>query len=284
MKIAISTESTCDLSEELIDKYNIKIIAYPILLGEKTYLDGEIKTEEIFDFVKKTGILPKTAAINEYEYSEYFSKLKKEYDAVVHVSLSSKITTSTANSKRAAEQLEDVYVVDSLSLSTGLGLLVRYAAVLAESKRSAADIYLRLEERKKRLQVSFVIERLDYLYKGGRCNSLQYLGANLLKLRPRIVMKNGQMSSDSKFKGAMPNVVGKYCQSVLEEYDTPDYDCVFITYTTASDGMLEAARSACRDAGFRQIFETHAGGTIASHCGENTLGILYFNDGGENLS
>ena len=282
MKIAISTESTCDLSKELIEQYDVKIIPYTINLDKKSIRDGELTTEEIFEYVKKTGVLPKTAAINEYEYAEYFARLKEEYDAIVHVSLSSGITTSTASAIRAAEKLENVYVVDSLALSSGIGLLVRYGAIMAQNGSSAKEIYETLEQRKKRLQVSFVIERLDYLYKGGRCNSLQYLGANLLKLRPRIIMKEGKMHSDEKFRGAMGRVVEKYCQSVLEEYSTPDLDCVFITYTTATEEMVSAARAACTNAGFKNIFETHAGGTIASHCGEHTLGILYFNDGDAN--
>ena len=279
MKIAISAESTCDLSKELIEQYHVQIIPYTINLDQKSIRDGDLSTEEIFEYVKKTGVLPKTAAINEFEYAEYFSKLKEEYDAVVHISLSSGITTSTGNAKRAAEQFENVYVVDSLALSSGIGLLVRYGAILAERGCAPKEIYETLEARKKHLQVSFVIERLDYLYKGGRCNSLQYFGANLLKLRPRIVMKEGKMSSDDKYRGSMERVVEKYCQSVLEDYPTPDLDCVFITYTTATAEMVAAARAACENAGFKNIYETHAGGTIASHCGEHTLGILYFNDG-----
>ena len=279
MKIAISTESTCDLSKELIQQYHVHIIPYTINLGSKSFHDGELTTEEIFASVKKTGVLPKTAAINEFEYAEYFTKLKEEYDAIVHVSLSSGITTSTASAIRAAEQMKNVYVVDSLALSSGIGLLVRYAAILAQEGIDAKTIYQKLEERKKNLQVSFVIERLDYLYKGGRCNSLQYFGANLLKLRPRIVMKDGKMRSDAKYRGTMGRVVEKYCQGTLEDFPTPDLDCVFITYTTATEEMVAAAYEACRNAGFKNIFETHAGGTIASHCGEHTLGILYFNDG-----
>ena len=279
MKIAISTESTCDLSKELIEQYGIKIIPYTIQLGGKSFYDGELSTPELFEMADKVKELPKTAAINEQSYLEHFTKLKEEYDGIIHISLSSKITMATSNAIKAAQQFENVYVVDSLSLSSGIGLLVRYAAILNEQGVSIQEIYTRLEERKKYLQTSFVIERLDYLYKGGRCNSLQYFGANLLKLRPRIVMKDGQMKSDKKFKGAMGHVVEKYCGSVLEEYPTPDLDCVFITYTTASKEMVAAARAACEKAGFRNIFETHAGGTIASHCGAHTLGILYFNDG-----
>ena len=279
MKIAISTESTCDLSKELIEQYGVQIIPYKIQLGDRSFSDGEVSTEEIFSLADSMGELPKTSAINEQEYVGHFSRLKKKYDGIIHVSLSSGLTVATANAKKAAQQFENVYVVDSLSLSTGIGLLVRYACILAQDGVPIKKIYDRLEERKKHLQVSFVIERLDYLYKGGRCSSLQYFGANLLKLRPRIVMSGGKMRSDDKFKGAMGRVVERYCRSVLNEWNTPDTDCVFITYTTATEEMVAAARAACENAGFKNIYETHAGGTIASHCGAHTLGILYFNDG-----
>ena len=136
--------------------------------------------------------------------------------------------------------------------------------------------------RVEKLQVSFVIERLDYLYKGGRCNSLQLLGANILKLRPRIVVKNGKMSSDKKYRGSMEKVVAKYCEEVMQEFNTPDLDKVFITYTSATPEMVAAARSVLEGVGFKNIYETHAGCTIASHCGANTLGILFFNDGDKN--
>ena len=279
MRIAISAETTCDLSKELIEQYNVHIIPYTIQLNGRSFPDGELTTEEMFEIVDRTKELPKTSAVNEEEYREHFTKLKEEYDGIIHVSLSSGITLATSNAIKAAEQFENVYVVDSLSLSSGIGLLVRLAGILVEQGLPIEEIYAKLEERKKYVQASFVIERLDYLYKGGRCSSLQYFGANLLKLRPRIVLKDGKMHSDRKFKGAMGRVVEKYCASVLEDFPTPDLDCVFITYTTASEEMVAAARAACENAGFRHIYETHAGGTIASHCGAHTLGILYFNDG-----
>ena len=279
MKIAISTESTCDLTKELIERYGVHILPYTIQLGDRSFSDGEMSTEEMFALADKIGELPKTSAINAQEYAAHFSRLKESYDGIIHITLSSGLTVATANAITASKQFENVYVVDSLSLSTGIALLVLQASKLAAEDMPIQKIVERLEERKKHLQVSFVIERLDYLYKGGRCSSLQYFGANLLKLRPRIVMKNGKMSSDDKFRGAMDRVVEKYCQSVLSDYPTPDLDCVFITYTTATEEMVAAARTACQNAGFKNIYETRAGGTIASHCGAHTLGILYFNDG-----
>ncbi|MBE7061450.1 MAG: DegV family protein [Clostridiales bacterium] len=279
MKIAISAESTNDLSKELIAQYDIKVIPYQIVHGEKTFKDGEVSTEELFKMVDESGTLPKTNALNEFEYTEYFEELLKEYDAVVHVTLSSGLSSSSGNAQRAADNLKNVYIVDSQTLSTGIGLLLLYGRDLASQGVAPEEIAKKLEARREKLQVSFVIERLDYLFKGGRCNSLAYFGANLLKLRPRIVVKDGKMTSDKKYRGKMNMVVAKYCQDTLEEFSNPDLERVFITYTTATEEMVTAAKNALTERGFKNIYETHAGCTIASHCGGNTLGILYFNDG-----
>jgi DegV family protein with EDD domain len=248
-------------------------------LGDKTFKDGEVSTEEIFKYVDENGILPKTNAINEFEYTEYFESLKKDNDAVVHICLSSGLSSSCSNAQRASNNVPNVYVVDSLSLSTGIGLLALYARELADAGVKPEEIQKKVQDRTSALQVSFVIERLDYLYKGGRCNAMALLGANILKIRPRIVVKDGKMGSDKKYRGAMDKVVAKYCSETLAEFNTPDLDKVFITYTTATPEMVESAKIACQNAGFKNIYETRAGGTIASHCGANTLGILYFNDG-----
>jgi DegV family protein with EDD domain len=279
MKIAISVESTHDLSKELIEKYNINVIPFQIVLGEELFKDGEKTTQEIFEYVDKNDILPKTNAINQFEYTEYFEELLKENDAVVHISLSSGVTSSTGNAIMAAEQMQNVFVVDSKSLSTGIGLLAIYARELAEKGESAQDIAQKVADRREKLQVSFVIERMDYLHKGGRCTGFQFLAGNILKIRPRIVLKDGKMLSDKKYRGDMGTTVARYCQDVLKEFNTPDLDKVFITYTSATPAMHEEAYKACVEAGFKNIYQTFAGGTIASHCGGNTLGILYFNDG-----
>ncbi len=279
MKIAVSVESTNDLSKELLEKYDIKVIAYTITLGDMTFKDGEHTTAEMFEYVDKYNTLPKTTALNEYEYTEFFKGMLESYDAVVHICLSSGITSSCGNAERASKNVDNVFVVDSKSLSTGIGLLAMYARELAEEGFSAAEIAEKAQARAEKLQVSFVLERLDYLYKGGRCSSLQLLGANLLKIRPRIILKDGKMISDKKFRGGMGGVVAKYCAETLKDFNTPDLKRAFITYTTATPEMVEAARKALSATGFKEIYETRAGGTIASHCGANTLGILYFNDG-----
>ena len=279
MRIAISAESTNDLTKELIQQNDVKIIPYTVVLGDKEVKDGTIPTSDIFEFVKQNNVLPKTTAINEYEYLEYFEGIKKDYDAIVHIALSSEISSSCSNAIRASKQLENVYVVDSRSLSTGIGLLVLYACDLVKEGMSASDIAKKLDERKSKLQVSFVVERLDYLFKGGRCSSLQLLGANLLKIRPRIVLKDGKMGMDKKYRGSMGKVIAQYVQDVFADFHTPDLTRVFITYSSATPEMIEQAKLGCESVGFKNIYQSYAGATITSHCGENTLGILFFNDG-----
>ena len=192
MKIAISVESTNDLSKDLLQKYDIKLIPYHITLGNKSFLDGEMSTEDLFSHVDETKTLPKTNAINEFEYIEYFQEIKKEYDAVIHISLSSCLSSSCANAKRASQNVENVFVIDSQSLSTGIGLLAIYARELALEGIDPSLIVKKVQDRIEKLQVSFVIEKLEYLHKGGRCNLLSLLGATIFHIKPRIVVKNGK--------------------------------------------------------------------------------------------
>lgn len=277
MKIAISAESTIDMPKDLLEKFDIHTTPFTILLGETVQLDGEVSPTEIFDFVKKTKILPKTSAVNETQYLEHFTNILKSYDAVVHFTLSSSMSCAYENAKKASEKLQNVYIVDSKSLSTGIALLAIYAQKLAQKGTSPEQIVQKLEAKVPSVQASFVLEKLDYLYKGGRCSSLSYFGTNLFKIKPQIIVKNGKMGSYHKYRGTMEKVVKDYCRDTLKEFNTPDLDTAFVTYTTASDEMLSIAQSALKEYGFKNVYTTKAGGTISSHCGENTLGILYIN-------
>lgn len=280
MKIAISAESTIDLPKDLLQKYDISVIPYSVLLGEKIAVDGEITPDDIFAYVDETKELPRTSAINEYSYHEYFEGLRKKYDAVIHVTLSSKITSSVEHAINAAKLLKDVYVVDSLSLSTGIALLAIYGRSLADKGLDAKEIVDKLNKRKKSLQVSFVVNTLSYLHKGGRCSGVARISAALLRIKPQILLKNGEMITGKKYFGKNSNVIQSYCQDVLEEFDNPDTSIAFVTHTHASPEMVEVAKAALEEKGFTNIIETYAGATITSHCGPKTLGILYFNDGG----
>ena len=279
MKIAISTESTCDLPRDLLDKYKLESTAYSIIIGDDVVEDNETVPAKIFEYVEKTKKLPQTSAINEEQYKEYFKGLLEKYDEVVHISLSSGLTSSTAHAMSAAEGLKNVHFIDSKSLSTGLALLCIYARELADKGEDAKSIVEKVTARVNAVQASFIVENLDYLCKGGRCSKLALFGANLLKIRPQIVVKDGFMSPAKKYRGKIEKVIKDYCADTLAEFNTPDKKVAFITHTTATPEMIENARLALEEAGFKEIYDTTAGGTVTAHCGEHVLGILYLNDG-----
>lgn len=280
MKIAITCDSVCDLSQELIKQNNISILPISIILGDETFSDGvNINSQKIFDYVAKNKQLPKTSAINEFQYAEFFKEHLDGVDALIHFTISSDMSSCFNNAKKAASTLKNVYVIDSRNLSTGVGLQVLYACMLRDKGEKPENIVKKVEARKQFVQASFVVERLDYLYKGGRCSALQLLGANLLKIRPSIIVKNGKMDVHKKYRGKMKDVVKDYIKDTLNEFNTYDKSICFITYSSATEDMVEAAKSTLKEfANFENVYITTAGATVTSHCGENTLGILYYNN------
>ena len=283
MKIAISAESTIDLNKEQLEQYGIETIPFTINLGEETRYDGDLSCGEIIAYVNETGKLPKTSAINQYAYEEYFKQLKeKGYDAIIHITLSSAISATNSQCNLAANEFSDVYVIDSKSLSSGIALLGVYASQLRDEGCSADEIYNKVLQRVPFIQASFVLARLDYLYKGGRCSSIAHFFSRALGIRPQIVVKDGRMVSGKKYRGADNAVIKKYCEDTLAEFNNPDKSLVFVTYTSfPNDNAINIAIDVCRKAGFKNIILANAGATITSHCGERTLGILYMNDGGK---
>ena len=279
MKIALSAESTIDLPVYLLEQYDIHTTPFTILLGDEAKLDGEVPVPEIIEYVNKTGILPKTSAVNEFQFKEHFDNLLKDYDAVIHFSLSSEISVACHNAKTCASNYDNVFVIDSRTLSTGIALLAVYASKLVKQGLEAKEIVAKCEERIPSLQVSFILERLDYLHKGGRCSALSLFGANLLKLRIQILVKDGKMGPGNKYRGNMNRCILNYVNDTLATFNTPDLEQVFITSTTASEEQIESVKEVLKAHGFKNITVTNAGGTITSHCGENCLGILYLNDG-----
>lgn len=279
MKIAISAESTIDMPKELLNQYDIHTVPFTVLLGDEAKLDGELPVSEIIEYVNKTKILPKTSAVNQAQFEGHFSNLLKDYDAIVHFSLSSCISSACENAKAVAKNMKNVYVVDTKSLSSGIGLLAIYASKLAKKGVDPKEIAERCEKRVPHVQASFVLARLDYLYKGGRCSALQLFGSNLLKLRVQILLKDGQMKPAGKYRGNMDNCIKNYVNDTLKTFDNPDLSEIFITSTTATPEQNEMVREILADHGFKHIMITNAGATITSHCGENTLGILFINDG-----
>ena len=280
MRIAITAESTIDLPKELLQEFDIRTIPFTIVMGEEAKLDGEFPVSELFEFTDKTGQLPRTSAVNEFQYEEFFGNILKEYDEIVHISLSSEISSACANAKSvAAKNPEKIHVIDSRSLSTGIALLAMAARDYANDGHSAKEIVEMVEKRVPHDQASFSLESVNYLYKGGRCSLLSMIGANVLRIKPEIYVRDGKMYPGKKYRGPMKKVVLDYVEDTLTEFNTPDLSRVFITYSTAPDEVVEAVEERLKKAGFQRIMRTTAGGTISCHCGPHCLGILYINDG-----
>ena len=280
MKICISAESTIDLPKEVLDEFGIKTVPFTITLGEKMGLDGVTTPEEIFEYVDKTGVLPKTSAVNYAQYNEFFSGLLKEYDEVIHFSLSSDLSVAYQNAVTAAEELGHVHVIDSKSLSTGIALLAIYASKLVKDGLKVDEVIEKVSERIPNDQASFVLATVEYLFKGGRCSSLARLGALLFRIRPQIIVANGKMGPGKRYNGKQLACVEQYCADTLEQFNNPDLEIGFVTHSGATPDMVDAAVKAMKDRGFKRVIVTTAGATISSHCGPKCLGILYINDGG----
>ncbi len=282
MKIKISADSTADLSPELLEQYDVATMPLHVSLGENDYLDGvTIQPEDIYKYYAETKKLPKSGACSVEEYTEYFQGLLDDgNDAVVHYCISADMSASFQNAQLAAKELSEVYVVDSRQLSTGIGLLVLDSCDMVAKGMPAKEIYDRALTRCNASKSSFIVDKLEFLYKGGRCSALAYLGANLLSIKPCLEVKNGLIGVESKPMGSYRRCVAKYCQSIREKITDPDPKRVFVTHTKMDEGIAEEVIETVRSWGiFDEILETTAGCTVTTHCGANTIGILYFNDG-----
>lgn len=275
MRIAISAETTIDLTKELIEKFDIHIVPFTLVLGDVQALDGEIKPQELFDYALKNKELPKTSAVNEAQYDEHFSNILKSYDAIIHFSLSGKMSSAYNNAVASSKNFNNVYVIDTKSLSTGIALLAIYASDLINEGLNIEEIVHKCMERREKVSASFVLDTLKFLYLGGRCSALSLFGANLLKLRPKILVANGKMQAKQKYMGKGEKVVEKYCDETLSEYSNIDKKYAFVTNSSATPEMVNIAKQKLKDAGFENIFETIAGCTISCHCGPKCLGILF---------
>ncbi len=276
-KVIITSDSTSDLSPELIEKYNIKILPMGITLGDELYYDGkDITPDEIYAYFEKNQSLPKTSAINMVDFSEFFETFVDAGCAVVNFTISSEMSTTFNNSRLAAEEYEDVYTIDSRNLSTGGGLLVLKAAEMAQNGESAEKIVEEINGMIDRVDASFVIDKLNYLHKGGRCSAVAALGANLLKLKPCIEVKNGKMGVGKKYRGKFGDVLREYVCDRLSDTDNIETDRIFVTHAGCDMEIVNAVYEQVKAAlPFKEVILTRAGCTISSHCGPDTLGILF---------
>lgn len=277
MNIKIISDSTCDLSPAQIAQHNITVIPLIVIKDDQEYRDGvTITAADVFAHVAAGGNLCSTAALNYGIYQEYFEKYASEYDGVVHISLGSGFSSSYQNACLAADEFDNVIAIDSMNLSTGQGHVVLEACRLAKEVESLAELKEKLDAFTPRVEASFLVDKLNYLAKGGRCSAVAALGANLLNLKPCIEVKNGKMSVVKKYRGSYAKCLASYVKDRLDSREDIIRDELFLTYTTVTDECLAAVQGAIDQYGnFNHVYETQAGCTISCHCGPDTLGILF---------
>ena len=278
--VKIISDSTCDLSPELIAKYDIDILPLHILLGEDEYEDGRnITPQQIYDWSDTHKTTPKTSAPSLAEAIDLFRPYIEEKREIVCFSISGSMSTSGNVMRLAAEELEAsdlVTVVDSANLSTGIGLLVIEAAIMAEKGQSAAEIAATIESLKPNVRASFVVDTLTYLYRGGRCNAVSAMAGGVLRLHPKIVVENGAMDASKKYRGKINSVIMSYVKDMEKDLKSARPERVFITHSGCDRDTVNAVRSYLESFGiFHEILETRAGGVVSSHCGPGTLGVLF---------
>lgn len=276
-KVLIASDSTCDLSPELIEKYGIKILPLKVMLGENEFSDGvDINPDVIYEHYEKTGELPKTAAVNIAGFSSFYEKFVNEGYSIVMFTISSSMSSTYNNARLAAEDFEDVYAVDTKNLSTGGGLLVLSACDMAEQGMSAAEIASACEELTGSVDASFVIDNLEFLHKGGRCSAVERIGASMLQLKPCIVVKDGAMGVGKKYRGKFADVLKKYIEDRVGDASDIRTNRIFVTHAGCDSEIVEACVNEVKGlADFGEVLITRAGCTVSSHCGRNTLGVLF---------
>lgn len=275
--IVITSDSTSDLSLELRERYNITVLPLGVNLGEKSFKDGvDITPDDIYAHHAKTGELPKTTAANVGECIDFFKQFVDDGKTVIHFTISSTMSSTYSNALLAAAEFDNVHIIDSKNLSTGAGLLVVAAAEMRDRGMEAEEIVAQLEKLVACVDASFVIDNLEYLHKGGRCSALAVLGANLLKLKPCIEVKNGVMGVGKKYRGKYEDVLKTYVSERIGDASDIDLDRVFVTHAGVDEEIVNSIVQQVKAAApFKEVFLTRAGCTVSSHCGADTLGVLF---------
>lgn len=278
--VKIISDSTCDLSENLLQKYDVSILPLHIILGEREFEDGhDISPDEIYQWSDEHKTTPKTSAPALDKAMELLKPFVEAGTEVVCFSISEDMSTSANVMRLAAEELEGshlVSVIDSANLSTGIGLLVIEAAIMAQEGRNAGEIVREVERLKPFVRASFVVDTLVYLHRGGRCSGLAAMAGGVLKLHPKIVVENGKMLPAKKYRGRMNKVLMDYVSDLENDLKNAKTDRVFITHSGCSDETIEMIRTYLHGLNiFDEILVTRAGGVISSHCGPGTLGVLF---------
>ena len=277
MKIKILSDSTCDLSKELLEANDITLVPLTVIKNDQEFKDGvTITPQEIFDHVAAGGSLCSTSANSVGEYEEWFGKFAGDYDGVIHINIGSGFSSCYQNACIAAGDFPNVRVIDSMNLSTGQGLVVLEAAKLAKEASDLDALAEALREFTTRVEASFLLSRLDYMVKGGRCSAVVALGANLLNLKPCIEVKDGKMGVVKKYRGNFEKCLPMYVKDRLADREDLTRETLFVTKTPVSDESYAAVMEAVGKYGnFETTYETNAGCTVSCHCGPGTLGVLF---------
>lgn len=276
-KVIIASDSTTDLSPELIERYQVKILPMGVNLGEKLYTDGkDITPDLVYEHYEKTGELPKTSAPNIGQFDAFFQEHTKGGASMVFFTISADMSSTCSNAMIAAGEYENVYVVDTKNLSTGGGLLVVAAGEMAAQGKSAKEIAEACGALTDRVAASFVVDDLEFLHKGGRCSGVAAFGANLLQLKPCITVQDGKMIVGKKYRGKFASVLKKYIQDQLGDASDVELDHVFVTHAGCDEEIVQQCVEQVKEAApFKEVHLTRAGCTVSSHCGRNTLGVLF---------
>lgn len=278
LSVRVSADSTCDLSPELLQAYGIETVPLYVVMDGNAYKDGlELTPDELYAKVREAGKIGSTAAINVNEYLTFFTRMKESCDTLIHFTISSEMSSCFQNACIAAEEVGGVYVIDSRNLSTGIGLQVLRACELAQKGMAAEVIVSYVREMAGRVDATFIPESLEFLKMGGRCSAAAALGANLLRLKPCIQVREGKMLVGKKYTGSMENVLSKYVKDRLNKLEDLDLSRVFITHSGMSDpAIIDKVKDAVLAiAPFEDVQITRAGCTVSNHCGPNTLGVLF---------
>ena len=279
MKIHFSADSTCDVSPEFLARYPVEILPLAVELEGKFYRDGvDLTPDTIISRVNAGAALPKTSAINVEEYREAFTRALETSDAVIHFNISSDFSSCHQNACIAAEGL-NVWCIDSRNLSTGITMLLAEGFDRAEAGMEPEQIARELRARVDKVDVSFIVDRLDYLYKGGRCSALAMLGANMLHIRPCIEVKDGKMGVCRKYRGTYERCLRQYIADRMRNKDDVKPRRIFLTHTGVAAQAVQAVREmVLQEVPFAEVYEVRAGCSITSHCGENTFGIIMYHE------
>lgn len=275
-KTMIFSDTTSDLSPDIIATRDIRINPLTVVFGSVNHADGiDVKPDDVYKFYKDSGTLPKTTASNIAEHEKFISDNLAEGCGAVYFTISSEMSANYNNARLAAENFDDVYVIDSRSLSTGIGLLVLHAADLADKGMDAKEIRDEILTLVDKVDASFVVDTLEYLHKGGRCSSVAALGANLLKLKPCIQVNDGKMSVLKKYRGRLNDVIKQYVEERLSDDNKPISSRIFLTHSGGCEEIAEQLKKEVLEKyPDKEVIITHAGCTVCVHCGPGTLGIL----------